>query len=165
MICSGKSATPTKKSNKKLKYSDLSCFVCYETYTLTDDFIPYSLPCGHTICSHCIKNLNQCPLCQMKFSKNDAKKNYALKESIQQQQQLQQQLQQQQQQLQQLQQALQRLTPQCCLYSGTHPFFIALFNSPISVAQYILASCPDINMKDESGNTPLHIAASLGFRV
>lgn len=50
----------------------LECTICCEEFTLEGDNVPRILPCSHTLCEKCIKDILQggnvvCPQCRQKF--------------------------------------------------------------------------------------------------
>jgi len=59
-----------------------ACNICFEAYA-PEKRTPLSLPCGHTVCSSCLKALrNQCPTCRKGFQDSQVQKNYALLEML-----------------------------------------------------------------------------------
>ena len=42
------------------------CKVCMECYDEIDRRVSALVPCGHTVCAHCLKLLIRCPICQLK---------------------------------------------------------------------------------------------------
>ncbi|KAL0238400.1 hypothetical protein GEMRC1_012873 [Eukaryota sp. GEM-RC1] len=59
----------------------MDCFVCCESFNLSNR-VPLLICCeGHTCCSECSESLNQCPLCRIDCLE-DRKVNYALQDLV-----------------------------------------------------------------------------------
>ena len=59
----------------------LRCHVCLEEFTKSDDHIPRLLPCTHTLCTSCIKQLIrdnklECPECRTKHEAENEEKSF-----------------------------------------------------------------------------------------
>ena len=60
----------------------LSCGVCLEAYNEQDDRVPRLLPCTHTVCERCIKQLIRnntlvCPVCRKKHRAGNNEKSFS----------------------------------------------------------------------------------------
>lgn len=54
-----------------IKIEDLSCPICYESFDQSSCQL-ISLSCGHNICSNCVKQVQNCPFCKARLTKNIA---------------------------------------------------------------------------------------------
>jgi len=45
---------------------DLTCPICFLPFEIEEN-LPVSVNCGHTFCSVCLKKIDKCAICQMKF--------------------------------------------------------------------------------------------------